>query len=318
MSILDVLSSVFAPQMKSMLSQQTAQNQLQGQENVQPTQAPIQPNMPQQLAQYQPKQPFNPNGDDLGSALMRLSAASGGANEYRKYMTGEGLGGNGIPSAIQEYQYYTGLPKEQRDEYLRVKRQDPWRDAGGQLINPITGQTIAKTLAPQDLPQTREQQAAASAKGTATGGAIGAQEAKGIKAPATLEVIDEAKKLLPKASSGRIGAIGAGLKAAANVSDEATQADKQLSVLSANLVANVPRMEGPQSDKDVNMYKEAAGDIGNISKPYEDRLAALKIIESLNKKYAGIKESSPNIAPQVRYNAKGQKATLVNGKWVIE
>lgn len=49
----------------------------------------------------------------------------------------------------------------------------------------------------------------------------------------------------------------------------------------------MPRFEGPQSDKDTQFYKEAAGDLANPSKPVETRMAALETLRALNEKYAG-------------------------------
>jgi hypothetical protein len=68
----------------------------------------------------------------------------------------------------------------------------------------------------------------------------------------------------------------------------APEAD-QLRALSGALTAKMPRMEGPQSDKDVQLYREMAGQIGNAGLPIARRLAALKTVESLWGKY----EKSP-------------------------
>jgi hypothetical protein len=64
-----------------------------------------------------------------------------------------------------------------------------------------------------------------------------------------------------------------------------SQADSKLKVLGQKLVQQVPRFEGPQSDKDVASYQAAAGDIGNANKPIAARLAALQVLVDLNKKY---------------------------------
>jgi hypothetical protein len=64
-----------------------------------------------------------------------------------------------------------------------------------------------------------------------------------------------------------------------------SQADAKLKVLGQKLVQQVPRFEGPQSDKDVASYQAAAGDIGNPNRPIAARLAALQTLVDLNKKY---------------------------------
>ena len=63
------------------------------------------------------------------------------------------------------------------------------------------------------------------------------------------------------------------------------QAKAQLDVLGYNLVSNVPRFEGAQSDRDVALYERAAGDIANSEKPINVRLAALNTIVQMLKKY---------------------------------
>ena len=48
------------------------------------------------------------------------------------------------------------------------------------------------------------------------------------------------------------------------------------------ITAKVPKMSGPQSDKDVAMYKEAAGNIGNPMVPWELKKAAIATIREIN------------------------------------
>ena len=69
------------------------------------------------------------------------------------------------------------------------------------------------------------------------------------------------------------------------VSTEGAQSTAQLSTIAGQLVSNMPRMEGPQSDKDVQMYKQMAGDLSNASLPVATRMAALRQMQALNEKY---------------------------------
>jgi hypothetical protein len=86
-----------------------------------------------------------------------------------------------------------------------------------------------------------------------------------------------------------------------------SQADAKLKVLGQKLVQQVPRFEGPQSDKDVASYQAAAGDIGNANKPIGARLAALQVLVDLNKKYYPNGEwDSINLdAPKIKPNMLG-------------
>ena len=64
----------------------------------------------------------------------------------------------------------------------------------------------------------------------------------------------------------------------------AAQAD-QLKSIGGALVAKMPRMEGPQSDKDVMLYREMAGRIGDDTIPISRRLEALQTVRQLYGKY---------------------------------
>lgn len=58
-----------------------------------------------------------------------------------------------------------------------------------------------------------------------------------------------------------------------------------LKTVAARLVSRVPRFEGPQSDKDVALYKEAAGDAGNEKLPIDRRLAAVRTMREIYSGY---------------------------------
>jgi hypothetical protein len=64
----------------------------------------------------------------------------------------------------------------------------------------------------------------------------------------------------------------------------AAEADS-LKTVAARLVGRVPRFEGPQSDKDVTLYKEAAGNVGNEKLPRERRLAAARTMREIYSGY---------------------------------
>jgi len=64
-------------------------------------------------------------------------------------------------------------------------------------------------------------------------------------------------------------------------STEGAQQAAKLKVIGAKLVGTVPRFSGPQSDKDVQLYKEAAGQVGDDSVPIATRKAALETVMNL-------------------------------------
>ena len=111
------------------------------------------------------------------------------------------------------------------------------------------------------------------------------QETK--RAQNVLSLTQQAEQIL---SSGKVTGSGIGslLDTGASwfgVSTEGAQGTAQLSTIAGQLVAQMPRMEGPQSDKDVQMYKQMAGDLSNASLPVATRMAALRQMQALNEKY---------------------------------
>jgi hypothetical protein len=138
-------------------------------------------------------------------------------------------------------------------------------------------------------PQTEVSTAAATAEAKVPAEERGKIQAKDIKnqqyADSTYGLVrtinDEIKK-----STG--SGIGAGVDVLAGLfgkGTEGAQAIAKLEILSGPILANVPRFEGPQSDRDVAEYKRQAGDFANAKKPIEVRLAALDAMIAILKKY---------------------------------
>ncbi|OUM01745.1 hypothetical protein [Variovorax sp. JS1663] len=63
---------------------------------------------------------------------------------------------------------------------------------------------------------------------------------------------------------------------------------QQLKALGGWLTANVPRMEGPQSNTDVLNYQTMAGQVGDDTLPVSTRKAALSTVLQLQRKYAAL------------------------------
>lgn len=105
-------------------------------------------------------------------------------------------------------------------------------------------------------------------------------------ARSTLALLDEAEKLLPNATGSAAGSLRDQAAASVGVSTAGAQATAQLQTIAGQLTSKMPRMQGPQSDKDVQLYKQMAGDLANPNLPVATRMAALRTIRSLNQKYA--------------------------------
>ena len=105
-------------------------------------------------------------------------------------------------------------------------------------------------------------------------------------ATAVMELTDEAAPLLPKAPGSYLGMVGNQMGRAIGLDTDATKAQAQLDVLAGSLIAKMPKMSGPQSDKDVALYKAMAGNLNDPTLPASAKEAAMKTLRSLNEKYA--------------------------------
>ena len=123
---------------------------------------------------------------------------------------------------------------------------------------------------------------------------------KAVRGTDILQQISMARKLLPNATGSGAGNVRDAVKGFVGYSDDKTQANSSLATISGWMTANVPRMEGPQSNFDVDNYKVMAAKVGDSSQPINDRLAALNVVEGLFNKYAplnGDNSDNPNNPP---------------------
>lgn len=105
--------------------------------------------------------------------------------------------------------------------------------------------------------------------------------------------IAEARKLLPIATSSGIGRRVDEAAAQFGIAPPGADAAAQLDTIAGWMTSNVPRMEGPQSDKDVKVYQQMAAQVGNRDAPVSVRLKALETLEKLQKDYSHL-NSLPN------------------------
>ena len=121
--------------------------------------------------------------------------------------------------------------------------------------------------------------------------------------------IEQARSLLPKATGSGVGALVDAGGRFIGVTTEQSKASAQLETLAGWMVSNVPRMEGPQSNFDVENYKTMAAKVGNSSTTIAERLAALDVLEQLQLKYSEINKAglNPNGAPPQNRRAPDKK-----------
>ena len=218
------------------------------------------------------------------------------AFELQRQLTNQKLTGQD-PAAIKEWQVYSSMSPEDQQRYLQMKRSDQIMNLGGSMAvrNPMGGIMEQYTVTPKmsEMPEFEADVSRAKAVGQAYGETIGAQGKKSAQATDSISTINEilapdetGRNLLDKATGSTLGAGLAAGKQIFGVSDESTQANAALTVLGGKLVSNVPRMEGPQSNIDVQFYKEQAGKIADPTIPAGDKMAAIQAIQALNQKYA--------------------------------
>ena len=109
-----------------------------------------------------------------------------------------------------------------------------------------------------------------------------------------LTALTQAETILKQGpTASGVGAVRDAAGRVIGVSSDSAQKAAQLDTLSGWLVANVPRMEGPQSNYDVQVYQTMAGKVDDRTVPIRERLAALEELKSLQTKYKGLNQSAP-------------------------
>jgi hypothetical protein len=193
------------------------------------------------------------------------------------------------PSAITVFEYWDKLDPKRKREMLETMRAPTVKDVGGVpsivlgtgATNPLStlpaevGAIAAKERAKSESGQIGE------AQGKVTGGII----TKGANAVGTVNTLDLAEPLIEAATGSVAGAARDKLAAVFGEAPVGAQAIAQLKVLQAGLMTQMPRMEGPQSDRDVQLYREAAGQIGDPMVPAQIKKAAVKTIRDIQNKY---------------------------------
>lgn len=113
------------------------------------------------------------------------------------------------------------------------------------------------------------------------------QQQKVNDATDALALLDQAETLIPKSTSSYAGVAVDEAARLVGKSTQGAQAAAQLKALEGALISKMPKMSGPQSDKDVLLYKQMAGQIGDPTIPAETKKAAIKTIREINMRHAG-------------------------------
>lgn len=118
-------------------------------------------------------------------------------------------------------------------------------------------------------------------------------------------LILQAEALLPKATGSMLGKARDVTMGAAGYSTDASEAATQLKIIGGGLVSKVPKMSGPQSDADVRLYREMAGQVADESQPVGNRMAALKTLKEINQRQIDYKKTAFELRPELQDSGLG-------------
>lgn len=168
-------------------------------------------------------------------------------------------------------------------------------------------------LAIQEARIKEEQKPAAEAKGKETAASIKKQAFADNAYP----IVKELGAIIKESTGSGLGASVDSLAAQIGASPKGAQAIAKLETFASPLVSMVPRFEGSQSDRDVQMYQKQAGDFANPKLPIATRLAALqgmvKLLQIYDKEgandWAGLQGHQEKVINGVTYvyDGKGWK-----------
>ena len=111
--------------------------------------------------------------------------------------------------------------------------------------------------------------------------------AKVTDAQDVLSLLDQAEPLLDKSTGSYLGAVVDEAGRAVGGATGGAKAAAQLRTIEGALISKMPKMSGPQSDKDVLLYKQMAGQIGDRTIPAPQKRAAMQTIREINNRHAG-------------------------------
>jgi hypothetical protein len=223
------------------------------------------------------------------------------------------------PSDLERYM---GMSPEDRAAALEFRR-NPYLNQGNQFLNVTNDETVPINVRPHDRPELRGQQETARQEAITAAmpeqiaienaGAVQRENALAVAprsrdAETVLSILDMAEPLLQTATESGLGTLRDNALAFFGKSTEGGEAAAQLKAIGGLLTSKMPRMQGPQSNYDVQLYQEMAGKIGDSTIPVEQRLAAIKTLRELNEKYA----NQPSSAVPTIPGAPAQGASVID------
>lgn len=198
--------------------------------------------------------------------------------------------GSKAPSSIQEWNTFNNMPEEDQRRYLQMKRSNQMFDRGGsQVVLDPTGQQVVeidKTLAPEQLPQTKYDQTASVAQAKidtdnlASSGKLEDQATLMLK---TIDSILEDEEGLEASTGGFLGMKGRASSATGGLSEAQRRFQPKIDQLKGQTFLNayerlkgggvITEIEGEKAEaalarlnqaQDPEDYREALADIRDV------------------------------------------------------
>jgi hypothetical protein len=223
------------------------------------------------------------------------------------------------PASIQEYNLYSEQTKaaggtpEPFDTWMqrraRMSVGAPFvqtEQAGGKgAFDRRTGGFAPATTLDQEAgaaERLKNAEAFGTAAGKIAGEIVGGIQKKGSDAQGAQRLLEGADALIDIATGSMVGNVRDKFVGAFGYSTDGATAIAELKLLQANLMMQQPRMEGPQSNLDQQLYREMAGLIGEPNVPADQKKAALRKILELQEKYV---DRAASQSPPPRPGAPG-------------
>lgn len=129
-------------------------------------------------------------------------------------------------------------------------------------------------------------------------------------AQSVIGLLDEAAPFIGSATGSTVGSLRDSALGLVGRSTGAAQDAARLAAIGGQLTSKMPKMSGPQSDKDVQLYREMAGRIGDPTVPSETKLAAAETIRRLNQKYLDQNQGSMAADALKQTKGAGKKQSI--------
>lgn len=203
---------------------------------------------------------------------------------------------------------------ERRAEDQRLARQESFKqqEAMARLaagLRPPPAEKMVAVMGNDGNPVLIPQSQAVGQQPWSKGGTTATKKQDAIEA---MDLLRQAAPLIEKSTSSGLGNIADVSAGFFGASTEGANAAAQLKALGGALVAKMPKMSGPQSDKDVLLYKEMAGRIGDPTVPTSQKKAAMDTINEIQARYAGVEKTPLNFKPVQSSSGQIRRSSVID------